>query len=96
MNYRDSLNYGAIRVYSLVFDLRIFLFCPSSYLFFSSVLLPHRQLPLLSPPRRISTMSTPAEEKKQPGHVLGTEIAHSPSFDTITALVAEGGDGGLS
>jgi hypothetical protein len=30
------------------------------------------------------------DEKQQPGHVLGTEVDESISFDTITALVAEG------
>lgn len=30
------------------------------------------------------------DEKQQPGYVLGTEVDETSSFDTITALVAEG------
>lgn len=33
------------------------------------------------------------DEKKLPGYVLGTELEGAGSFDTITALVAEGETG---
>jgi hypothetical protein len=35
-------------------------------------------------------MSKVKDEKHQSGYVLGTELDGSDSFDTITALVAEG------